>query len=315
MTQVDEAEAGERSEARQPLLDRTQKAVYTIVNTTSRWFDGFFGSSEFAEGANVSRGLLAVGTKWDERDDFKNRLRLKARVPLPALEKRLSLLFGRGTADDFVDGSSTENISALPASFNDFDDEDWLLGLGYSRDRTLQEGFDFSVGMSLSSSPDPFVRLTYRWNKVFGDDWLWRLRPRVFWQEERGEGASLTSTLDYAVNPSWLLRSWIILVSDKKNEGLGWTANFIAYHSLSRKNAFSYSLFVDGETENEVELQDYGFEIRYRRRIAREWFFIQLSTGVSWPREFLFEERDSNLSAGIEFEMQFGEWPGRRQAL
>ncbi len=300
-------------ESGKPLLDRTQRAVYAVVNNTSHWFDGFFGSSELDEDVNVSRGLLAAGTQWDERDDFDNRLRLKARIPLPALQRRTSLIFGRGDSEDFVDGSASDAIDTLPDRFNDFEDEDWLLGLGYNRKRNLARGFDFGVGASISSSIDPFARMSYRWNKTYGDSWLWRLRPRLFWQEDRGTGASLSSVLDYAVNEAWLLRSWLILIAEDDVDGIGWTADFSAYHSVDQKNAFAYSVFATGETRNEVELQDFGVELRYRRRVLREWLFLELSTRVGWPREFVIERRESNFGLGVELEMQFGDWPGRKQ--
>jgi hypothetical protein len=62
-----------------------------------------------------------------------------------------------------------------------------------------------------------------------------------------------------------------------------------------------------------VELRDYGLELRYRKRIVREWLFMELFTRVSWPHEFLEEVRESNFGVSIEFEMQFGDWPGRKQ--
>ena len=69
-----------------------------------------------------------------------------------------------------------------------------------------------------------------------------------------------------------------------------------------------------GETRNEVKTQDYGLELRYRKRISREWLFIELSTRVSWPREFLEEVRERNIGVGIDFEMQFGDWSGRNHS-
>ena len=83
--------------------------------------------------------------------------------------------------------------------------------------------------------------------------------------------------------------------------------------ALSSRNAMSYSLFANGETLNEVPLINYGVELRYRKRIAREWLFLILSTRLDWPREFLIEERMSNFGVGIEFEMQFGDWPSHKQ--
>ena len=77
----------------------------------------------------------------------------------------------------------------------------------------------------------------------------------------------------------------------------------------------SYSLFASGQTDGEVELQDYGVELRYRKRIARDYFFVELSTRLTWPRYFIEEQRESNFGVGIAFEMQFGDWPGRQQRI
>lgn len=310
---IEDSAISQDPEAKEALLDKTQRTVYEVVNNTSQWFDSFFGSTELAEGTNVSRGRVSVGSLWDERDGFKLRFRLKARFPLPALKKRARLIVGRGDTDNIIDGSDSDNVDTLPDRFNDFTDDDWLLGVGYSRNGEMAKGFDFGVGVRLSSPVEPYARVTYRWNHAFGEDWLWRLQPRLFWQGERGPGASINNIVDYVVNPSWLLRSWIILVSEDEVDGLGWTNNLIAYQSLSNKDALSYSVFATGETRNEVELQDVGLELRYRKRIGREWLFMELSTRVSWPREFLTEVRKTNFGVGIEFEMQFGDWPGRKQ--
>lgn len=300
-----------------PLLDRTREGVYSFVNSTSRWFDGFFGSTDLQANpdANVSRGLLALGGRWDERDDFTSSVRFRAQIPLPALRKRTRLLLGRGDTDDIVDGSETETINALPEQFSDFTDDDWLLGLGYRGQSGMREGFDFGIGASIrGSTVDPYARVTYRFNRPYGERWLWRIRPRLFWQEERGEGASINSILDFVASEEWLVRSRATVVTDQLTDGLRWKKDLVAYQSLSNRSALSYRVFAIGETDDEVTLQDYGFELRFRRRMLREWFYIELSAGVTWPRELLIEQRQSNIGAGLEFEMQFGDWPGRRHS-
>jgi len=146
-----------------------------------------------------------------------------------------------------------------------------------------------------------------------GDRWLWRIEPLVFAQSQRGIGASITNTFDYAASDHWLLRTWTILQGEDDIAGMGWTQKFTAYQSISDKNAMSYALYATGQTQAEVPLRDYGIELRYRKRIARKWLFVEFLTYLSWPREFLLEERTDNLGFGIEFEMQFGDWPGRPQ--
>lgn len=312
--EAERGEPGEVAEPKKPLLDRTQQAVYDVVNTSSKWVDGFFGTADLEEGENVSRGRLSVGTQWDQRDSFQDRVRLKARFPLTAMKQRLRLLVGRGDAEDFVDGRGSDNIDTLPERFNEYDEEDWLFGLGYSPDAGLDKGWDASVGVRLSTPVEPYVRTSYRWNKNLGDEWLWRMKPVAFWQNQRGPGVSVSNTMDHALGDSWLLRWYSILSAEREVDGMGWTSQIIAYQSLRGEDAFAYSVFASGENRNEVPLQNYGVEVRYRRQILREWFFVELSTRLTWPRETLAEQRESNFGLGIEFELQFGDWPGRKQA-
>ena len=295
----------------EPLLDRTQATVESVVTGTAQIVDNIFGSADVEEEASVTRGRFSIGGQWDQRDGLRERIRLKARIALPALENRTSLLLGRGDVDDFVDGSSDDNIDTLPDRFNDYEDEDFLLGVGYSRDAALRRGWSFGVGVQMKTPLEPFARATYRWNRAFNEDWLLRLEPRVFVQSQRGAGISIQNTLDHAFNDTWLLRSWSIVVAEREVEGISWTTKLVAYQKLTEKSATSYAMYASGETDYEVPLRDYGLEFRYRRQISRDWLFVELLTYVNWPRDFLIEKRETNVGVGIEFEMQFGNWPGR----
>lgn len=297
-----------------PLLDRTQQAVHGVTSGAAQRIDSFFGSADVEEQATVSRGRLSAGGKWDEREGLRNRVRLKARVALPAINERTSLIFGRGDSDELVDGSSDDTFDSLPTRFNDYENDDWLLGIGYTRDASLKRGWSFGTGVKLASPLEPFVRATYRWNKNFGDDWLWRVEPRFFVQSQRGAGLSLKNTIDRAVNEDWLLRSWSVAVVEEDVAGVSWTSKLIAYQNLAKNSAMSYAIYSTGETDAEVPIRDYGVELRYRRQILREWLFVEYLAYLSWPREFLIEAREPVVGVGIEFEMQFGNWPGRPQA-
>ena len=105
----------------------------------------------------------------------------------------------------------------------------------------------------------------------------------------------------------WLLRAWTVAVTERETEGTRWTGKLLAYQSLGGRSAFSYNLFVTGQTDAEVDVDDYGVEVRFRRRFLREWMFLELSTGVSWPREFRIETRDRNFAVGADIEVRFGE--------
>lgn len=296
-----------------PLLDRTQSTGHNLINGAAQYFDNFFGANQVSDISNVSRGSMSVGAQQDQRNGFQQSFGLRAHIALPALNQRTRLVLGRGDADEMADGTADDNTDALPGRFSDFEDENWLIGVGFSRNQTFSRGWDFSVGVKIATPLEPYGRATYRWNKTLGDAWLWQVRPQVFVQNQRGAGGSLTNTLDFAATQSWMFRSWSILQGEDDIKGLGWTQQFTAFQRISDRMAMSYNLFATGETDADVPLQDYGLELRLRRRISRHWLFMELLTFLTWPREELFQIRERNLGVGIEFEMQFGDWPGRLQ--
>lgn len=298
----------EAEESDEALLDRTQRTVYEVMENTTRWFDGFFGESRLSEGEHVSRGTVRVSGLWDQRDGFDSRFNLRARFALPALQDRGRLILGRGDSEDIIDGTTNEAVDSLPGSFDQNRDDDWLIGLGFNRSGDMSRGVDFGVGIRLANPPEPYVNMTYRWYKTWDNALSFRARPRAFWQYQRGAGVTMDSDLDYALSETLMLRWANSLAVEDRVEGLGWRSDLIAYQGLTNRRALAYGVFAQGETSAEVELQNAGLEIRYRQRVAREWFFIELAAGLSWPREFLIEQRESNFGAGITFEMRFGRW-------
>ena len=303
-----DATAATETKPAEPALDRSRDVVTDVVTRSAQAVDNLFGSRAVDESVSVSRGRISLGGQWDDRNGFDERFRLKARIALPGIKDRYSLLLGRSNADDFVDGLDDQNIDRLPSRFDDFDEDDWLIGVGYRRGGSLRRGWNFDAGIKLRTPLEPYVRANYFWNRSFGDQWLWRLRPRLFWQSQRGSGASVQQTIDYALARNWLLRSYSIFVVDEEERGVTWTTKFTGYQNLSELSAIAYSAYANGKPEAEVSLLDYGLEVRYRRQFLRDWFFVEFLTYLSWPREFVSESREPTPGIGIEFEMQFGDW-------
>lgn len=296
-------------------IAQAQDDVYDIVHGTATKIDSFFGTADGDTQASVTRGRVSLGGQYDAYNDFDGRARFKAKVTLPAFEQRTRIVLGRGDADDTASGADSSDTPSLPSRFNDIDDDEWLFGIGYSRDQKLRQGWSFDVGIKVSTPVEPYVRATYKWNQGFGDSWLLRMRPRAYWQKGRGNGWSVATTLDWSPYDDWLYRLYTIALEDDRTEGKRWTGKLFTYHSLSPKSAFSYGLYARGETNAEVPLQDYGFEVRHRRQISRHYLFVEFLAYLSWPRQFLIEEREITPGVGIEFELQFGKWPGREASL
>jgi hypothetical protein len=78
-------------------LDKSNTVVYQTVCSSVAWFDGFFGSREYDRASAETFGRVGFSGFWDQRNGFDEHLRFRARYALPQLQKRTSLLIGRGT--------------------------------------------------------------------------------------------------------------------------------------------------------------------------------------------------------------------------
>jgi hypothetical protein len=290
-------------------IDRFQQGIYTGVCGTANWFDGLFGTPRYDQDSNDTFGRIALFETWDDRDGLDTRLRLRARLALPAMRDRLRLTLGRGDERELVENRPANSENPLPPSFRRVNDDAWLLGLGYSRQEGLENGFDFGVGIRLRFPVDPFVRGTYRHNFIIDESTMLRFRETLFWRDTRGFGATTQLSLDRLLTDALLVRWNNTGTIAEDTEGLDWGSSVTLFQSLGNRRALAYTVLVRGETAADVGLQDYGVDLRYRRRLNRRWLFLELATSLTWPRETLEERRKINPGVGIGVEMYFGPVP------
>lgn len=290
-------------------IDRMQRGVYSSVCGSAAWFDGLFGNPRYDQDSEETFGRLGLFENYDRRDKLETRLRLRARFSLPNVENRLKLTLGRGDDQAIVEERPTDTENPQPANFESDSDDAWLLGLGYNKQGGLENGFDFGVGVRLSSGLDPYAKASYRHNFFFGDDTMLRFRETPFWRDSRGWGATTQLALDHLATESVLLRWNNVATVAEDTDGMEWATSTTAFHSLGKRRGISYTALLRGETEADVRIQNYGFDVRYRQNVFREWLFVEVSTSLTWPRETLAEEREINPGVGIGFEMYFGPVP------
>jgi hypothetical protein len=287
-------------------LDRMQSGLYRTVCLTAARFDGFFGNARFDDEYEATHGSLSVGTLWDERDHWDPSVRFRAHVRLPQLNDRFNAFVGRLDPEEYVT-EARDDFDTLPRQFAQPDDDDLLLGLGYRQPGPAGGEFDTSVGARLDWPPDAYVKGAYRLTQPFFEHNLLRLQETIFWLEKDGFGTTLRVDLERLLAQDFLVR-WTNSGSfTQETEGLRWFSNLTLYQNLRNSRALAYQAGVTGETDHEVGVIDYGLRVIYRRRIHRDWLFLELRSGVSWPRESLEELREATWGAGVALEMQFGE--------
>ena len=76
-------------------LDWTRRALFDTVCTAAMWVDGFFGEIRYDEAAPGLRGRVSFGVERREDAGLSTKPRFRVRVPLPNLNKRLSIYLER----------------------------------------------------------------------------------------------------------------------------------------------------------------------------------------------------------------------------
>jgi hypothetical protein len=287
-------------------LSQLRAGLYRTICSSAAWFDGFFGNARFDDEYEAMHGSVAVGAGWDERDHWDPSLRFRARVKLPQLSERFDAFVGRVDPEEYVT-ELRDDFDTLPRQFARQEDDAVLLGLGYGQPGRGGGHFSAGVGAKVAWPLEPYAKGTYRYARPFLDRNLVRLREAIFWEEREHFGVTTRVDLERLLAENYLLRWTSSGTFTEKTQGVRWFSNLTLYHSLGYGRAFAYQGGISGESDHEVGTVDYGLRVIFRRRIYREWLFLELRSSITWPRKTQLEHRESNLGAGVALELMFGE--------
>lgn len=304
--QTDQADACDQEPSSDHLPEKMQAGVHEFSCRTLRWVDSWFGDTEDFREEDVY-GKLKLSMSWNEFDDLESRMRYRVKTDLPNFSSRWDAFVGRVDEEAFVSDTETVEDRQFRQGIVDRDDPEWLLGLGY-RDRARSgEGWDYSVGFRLRTPPRFYVKARYRKRFEPSDDLSVRMQQTLFWRD--GIGYGTTSHLDtaYEMATGDLLRWELLATISEDTEGTRWWAGNTWYHRQTDKHGISLLSFVRGETGKAVPLQEYGFELTWRRRVAREWLFFNFGPTLTWPREELHQKREASLGFAVSMDFEFGE--------
>jgi hypothetical protein len=236
---------------------------------------------------------------------------MRAKIPLPAFERKLRLLVGRGNERQMVEDRGDWTGRPIPEAFGDVDDSAWLLGLGYGKDSALEEGWEFDAGVHIRAHPDAILKSVYRHDFAYADDTVTRFRETFFWRASMGLGATTQVSLDHLLSERFMVRWANTGTVSQDATGLDWYSAVSLYQDLARQRGLAYTVYSRGRTAAPVPLEEYGVETSYRARFLRDWLFVELTTGVGWPRELETETRRANFGLGVQFDMYFGPVPAK----
>jgi hypothetical protein len=282
------------------VLDQYRQTFAHSLDSSVRWVDGLFGSERLANASQSANGQLYVRALWQDYQGVDVRARLRANLPLDNINHHMNAFVGKGNTDDFVQGKNQNPyLSALNK------DDEWLAGLGYSPAWSEDRRVVFNVGMVLTWPPDPYVRASYRYQKILSEAVLLRILPGVFWKESEDFGASASLDLDWTISDEFVLRfpNWVKVSGT--TEGAEYDSRIQLYQKLPESRAILYGIGLQGDTGSRVPVRQYGAYAVYRQKMFREWFTGEVIVGGTMLRENNWENRKFSLALGLGCEFSF----------
>lgn len=275
----------------------------------AKQINAWFGDEDPNKPAKANIRIL-IDSSWDKYDEFDVRPRVRGKIKLPALEKKLSLVFGDDSLDDeLINNVAITNSNPSGTSDKVFDKErskndnnsvafrwsNWL----------KNDSFDTDFDVGIRSGDDVYARL-----KIAKD---WTLPNHFFTRAEQiyryGSDSEnyLRTNLEIrhqVPNHAFLANQLNFIYSDKnKAVGVTWEDRLFRQHAFFHDNTFSYGLYTGGHIKDtDAKLNSYGPFVSWRQPFLRDWFFIQSDLNYVNDRDL---DRDHHLSAFLRFETIF----------
>lgn len=303
--------AGKDKLANDVWIDAIQRGMTLTIDTTARWVDQFFGDPRtfddqpaIAGEAAKAIGRLSAGSVWDEFDGLKPTANFRSRFYLPHMGNRLSAIFGRFNADEFLAGDDSARLALVRSTTTE---DDWLIGVGFDpviRDhQRLSLGAGFRKGLAF----DPYLRARYLVQRGVTERSQVRWQSVAFWQGDDGLGVSQRLDYETGIGQRFLGRVSGRGTYAERTEGVRWRSSASLFYLYSDNRAYAAEAWILGESNKNVSVEDYGMRGIYRTRYLREWFFIEGWVGTHWPREQFEQERKPQWIVGFQFEILFGQ--------
>ena len=211
---------------------------------------------------------------------------LQAKVVLPALEKRLHILLE----------SNTDVTGELPSSS--------VITQKRVPDVNVPSNFGAAVQVQVTDTPHwnintdaglrfhglslpPFFRV--RVSRVQNvHNWQFRFTEAAYWYEQSGMGESTQYNADYKFSDHYLGRSSTQAIWSDHDQQFTFEQDLTLFNPIDASHALSYGASVYGASQPNSHVTDYAVSVTWRTRVHREWLFLNVQPGLSWPEDKAF---------------------------
>jgi len=243
--------------------------------------DRFFGDDTSFQEANKSVVQIDLNEVAKQAGYRHTTLIARANLVLPLAEKRLHLLV-ESDPEKVATTAATKDRPVLPSDIQS--PKSYAAAVRYQEAEKNVWHFSADAGIKLRASLEPFVR-TRGSVSIPLRKWRLKLEQNVYWFNSIGAGESTQMDIEHLLGDSVLFRATTkaIWLNDKQAFDLSQDMSII--HTINERSALLYQVSAIGVSQPEWQVTDYVALVRYRRRLHRNWLFMEISPQLHYPKE------------------------------
>lgn len=284
------------------VIDDLQGSIASGVTGAGAWVDSFFATEHDNIENNKSRVRISLGGHAETGNDPGYRLKIKARLALPSVSKRLSLVAG-GDGDDDSDPDQTKTDRAQD-NYSGADEENASVGLQYFVVNSKKRNLSALAGLRIKTSgPVGVFGGRYRETLGLGSHYDLRFTQSALWLTDNGFALPTRFDLDRQLSDAVLSRTTLKGAWYESSSGYFYSASQSIIQKIDDKRGVRYSWNNAFRTSPKNRLQETNVQINYRQQVWRKWLIFEVTPQVALPRD-----RDYKVTPGIYagFEVRFG---------
>lgn len=273
------------------VLDKQQEIYSRRVEALARGIDSLFGGEESFEEATGTYFQLSAGLRGEAGDGVEPEAKVRLRLDLPNTKKRLQLVI---ESDEEEEGVG-EEVAATPG-----EDEGALrAGLRLTVRERRRWNFSVTGGVKWDLPPDPFVEFRFRRNQRLGRWWLARFEERVTWYLQDKWRNRTRLYFDRPLSDKLLFRALSQQSWEQEEDGVRLGQSLTFFFRPSERDSYAFRSSINWDTHPGFHMTSYGQSVAYRRRLHKQWLFMEIEPGINWP-----DDRDFRTTPWIRFKLE-----------
>lgn len=261
--------------------------------------DKFVSDRRLEDDNPESRIKVTPSLKLRDSDGVDIHLRVNGKLRLPRFEDRVDLILssideGESILDDL---DRKQNLQSGRQG-------EGTASLRYHLKETLHFKSSVDAGLRFRPEPDPRLSLRLRLYHDF-DHVTTRFTQTFFWEAHDGFGEKSQFDLDQQKARDYLRRLSTTVLWAEDSDGVEAGESFSYYKYLSGRRVIGTRIGVSGVLEPTARIENYTARLIYRKRVHRDWMFLELEPGVDFPRD-----RDFQATGffNVKLDIIFGDW-------